>query len=341
LSVADSILGHGAVHPSGEFLFLTGREYGKGVNMKADGAMIGNGLKISAVKEFAGRVARANCNVLVTGETGTGKELMARLIHSLSLRAKGPLVSFNCAAIPDSLLEAELFGHEKGAFTGAWQRNEGRIGEANSGTLFLDEIGEMSLFAQAKVLRSIDSGQVQRLGTKGTTPVDIRLVAATNQNLELMVREGRFRKDLYFRLNVARIELPPLRERSDDVLELADHFLRVLSATNPRPPVGFSTQVRESFLRYSWPGNIRELKNVVEVALVHDPYPFVELKHLPQEIWPLESRPALKPDRERIVNALRISNWNKSEAAKQLRWSRMTLYRKIARYSIEEEIPAH
>jgi transcriptional regulator with GAF, ATPase, and Fis domain len=267
---------------------------------------------------------------------------MARLIHSHSPRANAPLVCFNCAAIPDTLLEAELFGHEKGAFTGAWQRNDGRIGEANSGTLFLDEIGEMSLTGQAKVLRSIDSGQIQRLGARGTTPVDVRLVAATNQNLELMVREGRFRKDLYFRLNVARIELPPLRERSDDILELAEYFLKVLSAANPRRPVGFSPQVKEGLLRYSWPGNIRELKNIVEVALVYEPYPLVELNHIPREIWPSELRPGAKPaDRERIVDALRISNWNKSEAAKQLHWSRMTLYRKIARYSIEEETTAH
>jgi DNA-binding NtrC family response regulator len=300
--------------------------------------MVGTGLKISAIKEFAGRVARTNCNVLITGETGTGKELMARFIHSLSLRAKAPLVCFNCAAVPDSLLESELFGHERGAFTGAWQRSEGRIGEANSGTLFLDEIGEMSLPAQAKVLRCIESGQIQRLGTKGTTPVDFRLVAATNQDLEGMVREGRFRKDLYFRLNVARVALPPLRERSDDIIELAEHFLRSLHTSGSQPALGFSPQVKEGFLRYAWPGNIRELKNVVEVALVHSPYPFIELNHIPKDIWPSESRQGPKPaDRERIIDALRISKWNKSEAAKQLHWSRMTLYRKIARYSIEEE----
>ncbi len=144
----------------------------------------------------------------------------------------------------------------------------------------------MSLSAQAKVLRSIESGQIQRLGAKGTTPVDIRLVAATNQDLEGMVREGRFRKDLYFRLNVARIALPPLRERSDDIFELAEYFLRTLFTANSRTPLGFSPQVKEGFLRYSWPGNIRELKNVVEVALVHEPYPLVELNHIPKEIWP-------------------------------------------------------
>ena len=308
------------------------------MNTQASGPMVGNGLKISAVKDFAGRVARANCNVLVTGETGTGKELVARLIHSLSLRAKAPLVCFNCAAIPDALLEAELFGHEKGAFTGAWQRSEGRIGEAHTGTLFLDEVGEMSLIAQAKVLRSMESGQIQRLGAKGTTPVDIRLVAATNQDLEAMVRDGRFRKDLYFRLNVAQIALPPLRERLDDILELAEHFLRLFSVASPKPPVDFSSRVKVGFLRYSWPGNIRELKNVVEVALVHEPYPLVELNHIPEAIWPPESRPEPMPaDRARILDALRFAHWNKSEAAKQLHWSRMTLYRKIARYSIQDE----
>jgi DNA-binding NtrC family response regulator len=300
--------------------------------------MVGSGQKISAVKEFVGRVARATCNVLITGETGTGKELIARSIHSLSLRAKGPLVCFNCAAVPDALLEAELFGHERGAFTRAWQRSEGRIGEANSGTLFLDEIGEMSLNAQAKMLRAIESGQIQRLGAKGTTPVDVRLVAATNQDLEAMVREGRFRRDLYFRLNVARVALPPLRERLDDILDLATHFLKVLSTPCPQPPVDFSPQVKAGFLRYSWPGNIRELRNVVEVALVHAPYPFVELNHIPGEIWPCEALPQEAPvDRTRILDALRFARWNKSAAAKQLHWSRMTLYRKMAQYSIQDE----
>lgn len=308
------------------------------MNPAGDCALIGSGARISAVKDFARRVARSNCNVLVSGETGTGKELVARLIHALSRRAKAPLVCFNCAAIPDTLLEAELFGHEKGAFTGAWHRSEGRIGEADSGTLFLDEIGEMSLIGQAKVLRAIESGQIQRLGARGTTPVDVRIVAATNQDLEAMVKDGRFRKDLYFRLNVARVAIPSLRERPDDVLDLAKHFLKLFSSSCSRPPIDFSRQVKECFLHYRWPGNIRELKNAVEVALVHEPHPLVELRHIPEAIWPTGLKPACQAvDRERILDTLRFTNWNKSEAAKQLHWSRMTLYRKMARYSIKDE----
>jgi DNA-binding NtrC family response regulator len=301
---------------------------------------IGNGPEMLAIKEFARKVARSKCNVLITGETGTGKELVARLVHSLSPRNQAPLVSLNCAAVPDTLLETELFGHEKGAFTGAWRRSEGRMSEANGGTLFLDEIGEMSLGAQAKVLRSVETGQIQRPGARGTSPIDIRVFAATNQNLEAMVEEGKFRRDLYFRLNVARIALPPLRERRGDILELADHFLRLQAMSLTRAPLGFSRPVQNALRRHEWPGNARELRNVVEVAMIHEPYPLVELEHIPASIGAESNSPERgnRPaDRTRILEALRFTNWNKSEAAKKLHWSRMTLYRKMARYSIREE----
>ena len=303
-----------------------------------DCLMVGNSTEITKLTEFVRRVAATNCNVMITGETGTGKEIIAQLTHSQSTRSAEPLVCFNCAAIPDTLLEAELFGHERGAFTGAWQRTDGRILEANHGTLFLDEIGEMSLFGQAKLLRTLETRQVQRLGGRGTTPVDVRIVAATNQDLEKVVNEGKFRKDLYFRLNVARINIPPLRERSADILPIARHFLQVLSASCPRPPRDFSRAAASALESYDWPGNVRELKNAVEVTLIHQPFPQVELEHLPEAIR--ACAPGEDTERQRISAALGLMNWNKSEAAKYLHCSRMTLYRKMARYSIHDRAAA-
>lgn len=280
------------------------------------------------------KVAAARCNVLITGETGTGKEVVARLIHENSSRRSARLVSFNCAALPDTLIESELFGYERGAFTGAQMRNEGRIAEANGGTLFLDEIGEMTLSAQAKVLRCLETRELQRLGGRGTLPVDVRILAATNQSPEDMVGHSTFRKDLFFRLNVARIHLPPLRERSEDIPELAHHFLRGFSESLERAPKGFTSEALSALKQYVYPGNVRELRNFIEVALIHQPYPLIESEHLPPMVC---SSTGNDEDRNRILEVLRVAKWNKSEAAKTLHWSRMTLYRKMARYAITDE----
>jgi transcriptional regulator with PAS, ATPase and Fis domain len=255
------------------------------------------------------------------------------MLHAGSPRSGAPIVCFNCAAVPDTLLETELFGHERGAFTGAWQRTDGRIIEANHGTLFLDEVGEMSLAGQAKLLRTLETRQVQRLGAKGFTPVDVRVVAATNQDLEEMVSNGGFRKDLYYRLNVARIKIPPLRERVCDVMPIARYYLRLLSASCERPPKDFSAAAANALMAYDWPGNVRELKNVIEVALLHEPWPYVDLEHLPEGVKACGV--GEDAERQRISEALGSADGNKSKAARLLRCSRMTLYRKMARYAID------
>lgn len=309
-----------------------------GTPTEAEALLQGTSSHITSVRELIGKIAASNCNVLISGETGTGKELVARLIHEGSRRKKARLATLNCAAVPDSLIESELFGYERGAFTGAYQRNEGRIWEANGGTMFLDEIGEMTLAAQAKILRSLETRTLQRLGGGAGVAVDVRIVAATNQNLEQMVAAGRFRKDLYFRLNVARIYVAPLRERKTDIPQLARHFLRLLSREMDRPPVDFDEKAMDALLRYDYPGNVRELRNVVEVALIHQPYPLIASEHLPDNVRFGEClQLEWVEDRSRILSALSAVKWNKSKAAKKLQWSRMTLYRKMARYEIGED----
>jgi transcriptional regulator with PAS, ATPase and Fis domain len=297
--------------------------------------LVGTSAQILSVKNLARKVAFSNCTVLICGDTGTGKELVAQMIHLNSQRSAFPMVSLNCAAIPDTLIEAELFGHEKGAFTGAWRRSEGRIAEANHGTLFLDEVGEMNLYAQAKLLRALEMRQVQRLGASGATQVDVRVVAATNQNLEQLVSAGRFRKDLFFRLNVAKITLPALTARRSDIPVLARHFLTSLGKLYARPPLDLTEQAWDVTRRYEWPGNVRELKNAIEFALIHQPWPHIAVEHLPENIQ--QATEIAGDDRGRILEVLQGTNWNKSEAAKQLHWSRMTLYRKMSRYAIIDQ----
>ena len=283
-------------------------------------------------------MARASSNVLVTGETGTGKELVAKLIHRNSSRAEKALVCINCAAIPDTLLESELFGFERGAFTGATTSREGELAAADGGTAFLDEIGDMSPYAQAKILRAIETHEIHRLGGNKSQHVDFRVVAATNCDLEALSQDGRFRRDLFFRLNVARIHLPPLRERPEDLLPLAHHFRLEFNRTFGRNTVGFTQRSEEAILGYEWPGNVRELRNVVEAS-------FITLE--PQCGWvelpdffcsAVESKNVPQADEsDKIRKALSQSGWNKSKAADILSWSRMTLYRKMERHGIPAE----
>jgi two-component system response regulator HydG len=289
------------------------------------------------LRRYLRKVAMSDATVLVTGETGTGKERVASAVHRLGSRAARPFVPVNCAAIPESLIESELFGHQRGAFTGAIANFPGRFAQADGGTLFLDEIGEMSPAGQAKLLRVLEEGAVTPVGGVHQRPVDVRLVAASNEPLEQMVAARRFRADLFYRLNVARIELPPLRARPEDIGEITGHFIeeqnrrRAMRVGRPDGPL--LARMR----RYAWPGNVRELRNMVEALFIDPPEGrSVSITDLPPSFKRLfeEDRSAGLPERERLVEVLRETNWNKMEAARQLNWSRMTLYRKLAKYSI-------
>ena len=286
------------------------------------------------------QVADSKASVLIEGESGTGKELVARAIHGLSPRRAGPFVAVHCAALSPQLLESELFGHEKGAFTGAIDRRVGRFEQAQGGTLFLDEIGEIDATTQVKLLRVLGERTLERVGGNQLIPVDVRLVAATNRNLEVMVKEGKFREDLFFRIRVVQILLPPLRERVDDIPVLADHFLRDFSKENQKPGLEFSRAVLNKFTQYRWPGNIRELRTAVEHGVVMTKGKRVEVADLPpgmREVGEegqgeLVNRKGRLEDMENeaIQNALVKSGRNITEAAKQLGISRRTLHRKLA-----------
>ena len=298
--------------------------------------MIGVSLSMQETKAYIGRVALTDSNVLITGETGTGKELVADLIHRNSPRHEKPFVCINCAAIPDSLLESELFGYERGAFTGANSSYEGKLRLAHGGTVFFDEIGDMSPYAQAKILRVVESREIQRLGAKKSIPVDVRIMAATNQDLERLTSEDKFRKDLYFRLNVARVQLPPLRDRKEDLLPLFNHYIGEFNRGFGREVEGFSEEALESLFDYDWPGNVRELKNLLEAIFVNLPSRRISFVDLPQQLRRRLRQTAELPqdERERLLSALFSVNWNRSKAAQRLHWSRMTLYRKMAKYHI-------
>jgi two-component system response regulator HydG len=245
--------------------------------------LIGQSLPWRRTIETVMQAAPSMATVLLLGESGTGKELLAHAIHESSPRASGPFVPVNCAALPETILEAELFGYERGAFTGAVQRHDGRFLQADKGTLFLDEIGEIPTHIQVKLLRVLQEGEVERLGGR-TQRVDLRLVAATNQDLRAAVKEGRFREDLYYRLNVIALRVPPLRERRDDIPLLAEHFLRLYGERNGRHFSGFARAALDALARYDWPGNVRELENTVERAVVLSRGAIIEAEDLPAEV---------------------------------------------------------
>ncbi|TVM03474.1 MAG: two-component system response regulator [Candidatus Brocadia sp. WS118] len=299
---------------------------------------IGDCLPMKEIRTCIGKVAQTDSNVLITGETGTGKELTAELIHKNSSRNKNPFVCINCTAIPDSLLESELFGYERGAFTGADTLKEGKLKQSEGGTVFLDEIGDMSLYHQAKILRVIESKEIQRLGGKGNISLDIRIVAATNKNLEEMVSEGTFRKDLYYRLNVANIHLPPLRQRREDIAVLLDHYVLEISRRFGRDIKGFSGDTLEFFHTYDWPGNIREMKNLLEAVIISTHSQWILLHDLPETFRHrvIDARMHSEDEKDRLLAVLLSTNWNKAKAARKLNWSRMTLYRKMERYQISQ-----
>ncbi|QBH95366.1 response regulator [Limnobaculum zhutongyuii] len=303
--------------------------------------MIGRSPQMRRLMEMVAMIAPSEATVLICGESGTGKELIARSVHAYSLRKDQPLVIVNCAALSESLLESELFGHEKGAFTGADKRREGRFMEADKGTLFLDEIGEVSLLMQAKLLRAIQEREIQRVGSNQTLSVDVRLIAATNRDLKADVEAGKFRQDLYYRLNVVTVDTPALRERREDIPPLAMHFLEKFAQRNRKSVKGFTPQAMDMLLKYNWPGNVRELENTIERAVILLTGDFISEKELPLSInqfaeehpHSLDLDKPIQPlelvEKEAILTALEKTGGNKTEAAKQLGITRKTLLAKL------------
>lgn len=312
--------------------------------------IIGNSPRILALKEEIKRAGPTNGRVLIFGENGTGKELVARAIHRLSLRSDGPFVTVNCAAIPEELIESELFGHEKGSFTGATSMRKGKFEQADGGTLFLDEVADMSLFTQAKVLRALQEQEIQRVGGARTIKVDVRVIAATNKALEDEIKAGRFREDLYYRLNVIPFNVPPLRERPEDIPLLVDYFIKEYASEYGGRGKQVSPEAMRLFVGYPWPGNIREMKNIIERLVIMTPGDTITESDVPAPIRQAapanfsvygyggtmslrEARAAF--EREFITAKLRENGWNISRTAEILQIERSNLHRKIAALEIE------
>ncbi|HSA00354.1 MAG TPA: sigma-54 dependent transcriptional regulator, partial [Candidatus Paceibacterota bacterium] len=312
--------------------------------------IVGESPVMKEVLETVTQVAPSRATVLVLGESGTGKELIAKAIHQLSPRAAQPMVTVHCAALAPTLLESELFGHEKGAFTGAHERRIGRFEQAQGGTLFLDEIGEIDASIQVKLLRFLGERTFERVGSNRTLTADVRLIAATNKNLPDLVKAGSFREDLLYRLKVVEIILPPLRERKEDVPMLAQRFLVEFAGENGKSVAGFAPEVIEQFLRYPWPGNVRELRTAVEHAVVLCRTDQIQLRDLPaslrqpmaadsgQEMHRLFNQDNLtvhEAEKQLIIHALKEANGNRTAAAKKVGMSRRTLHRKLHTYHLE------
>jgi len=311
-------------------------------DIRAKGQMIGASPAFRRMLTLVEQVADSSATILVQGESGAGKELVARTIHERSGRRNGPFVAVNCAALPETLLESELFGYEKGAFTGAAGRKEGRFELANGGTLFLDEVADLSLVTQPKILRVLQEGEYERLGGTRTLQVDVRIVAATNQDLSDMVKDKRFREDLYYRLNVITVRVPPLRERHEDIRLLAQHYLRVYAAKNGRKLEGFSNEALERLESYAWPGNVRELENLIERSVLLARKDRIDAEDLPEEvagvkrpprdaILGLVGTPLAEIEQRLLDETLRITGGNKTQAAKLLGIDVRTVARKLER----------
>ena len=319
--------------------------------------MVGESQAIASVREQIAKVAPTNGRVLILGESGTGKELVARDIHRNSRRSTGPFVKVNCAAIPEELIESELFGSDRGAFTGSVKTRDGKFLLADGGTLFLDEIGDMSLSVQAKVLRALEQGEFERVGGSRTLKVDVRVIAATNKNLQQQVENGAFREDLYFRLNVVPITAPPLRDRKEDIPLLSAHFLKGYADENDFRPKKLSPGAMEALKNHGWPGNIRELKNLIERLSIMVAEDTVDDHHLPGLDGPQLGRGAEPPaavrslpgvasgkslhqvreavEKAYISDALKRNGWNVTRAARLLGVDRTNLHKKIKYYNIE------
>jgi len=314
------------------------------ISSKQIDGLLGNSKSMQRIGELISKVAGASTTILVRGESGTGKEVVARAIHRLSPRASKPFIAFSPSALPDTLLEDELFGHEKGAFTGAWHSRRGRFEEAQGGTVFLDEIGDLALPMQAKLLRVLQERSLERLGSNVPMPFDVRLICATNRDLEPMVREGSFRQDLYFRISVFRIDLPPLRERRDDNPLLAEYFRRQVAEAHKKDVRACTPELTSALVSYDWPGNVRELQNVIERSLILAEGHQLRVTDLPPELKPLavssevpggsfhEAVRCFK--REMVLAALRAHSGNKLRAARELHISRCYLHRLLNHFGI-------
>jgi two-component system nitrogen regulation response regulator NtrX len=314
--------------------------------------IVGESPHLKKVMDAIRRAAPTNATVLITGESGVGKELVARAIHRNSLRSRERFVQVNCAAIPDDLIESELFGHEKGSFTGATEKQIGKFEQADKGTIFLDEVGDMSLKTQAKVLRVLQEGEVERLGSARTIKVDVRVIAATNKNLEEEIERGTFREDLYFRLAVIPIYVPPLRERKDDIPLLVRHFAELFARDNNFRPKRVTPAAMDVLQRYRWKGNIRELRNTVERLIIMTPTDSIDVPDLPESIR--VDGPSRGPDNDAVkagtlrehkevseraflVQKLRETGWNISKTAELIDTPRSNLYKKLEQYNIKQE----
>jgi two-component system nitrogen regulation response regulator NtrX len=314
--------------------------------------MVGDSLALKQVAEAIRRAAPTNATVLIRGESGVGKELVARAIHRNSLRSRERFVQVNCAAIPEELIESELFGHEKGSFTGATEKQIGKFEQADRGTIFLDEVGDMSLRTQAKVLRVLQEGEVERLGSARTMRVDVRVIAATNKNLEEEIEKGNFREDLYFRLSVIPIQVPPLRERMEDIPALIRHFADLFGRENNLRPKRLTPAAVELVQRHRWKGNVRELRNTVERLMIMTPADSIDVPDV-RAVLNIDARAPAPDNREErpntlrqfkesaertfLVEKLRENGWNISRTAEVIGTPRSNLYKKLEQYNIRQE----
>ena len=313
--------------------------------------IIGKSPSMLKLLETVAQVASSEATVLISGESGTGKELIAGAIHFNSPRKKGPFVKINCAAITETLLESELFGHERGAFTGADRRKEGRFSQAHGGSLLLDEVSEMSLMMQVKLLRALQEREFNRVGGETTIQVDVRVIAATNKNLMDQINEGAFREDLYYRLNVVELEVPPLSDRKEDIPLLTRHFLEIFTAKNNKEIKGYTPRAMDNLIRYDWPGNVRELMNAVERGVVlarsnyldETDFPFMkdflvernqQNSNKPDALFLQGDAPLEEIEKSAILKTLKAANGNKSEAARRLGITRKTLHKKLKAYGV-------
>ncbi len=318
--------------------------------VQTSGIVLGKSAAMCELAQMISLVAPTEATILITGESGTGKEVVARAVQNNSTRKNNPFITVNCAALPENLLESELFGHEKGAFTGADKARDGKFLQAHTGTLFLDEIGEMPLSLQAKLLRFLQEGEVQRLGSDKVINVDVRVIAATNRDLAKEVQENKFREDLYYRLNVISLHIPPLRERVDDIPYLAEVFLKKFTKSNRKQIHGFTAQAMHLLLKYNWKGNIRELENAIERAVILNLGEMLQVKALPLALQQFEEESHIvqessqvilnsssidSMEKDLIIKTLQETNDNKSETARRLGITRATLHNKLKKYAVD------